>query len=106
MQINFTEQSIAQLLKQLNSSSNHLYLIYGLGGCGNPLDGTIRLHFIATLPSNKIKIPTNWIPVYTEPSTLKFLDDILIIDFHFQSGRYLVKSNNQIYGYFSSVKQL
>ncbi|WP_121614343.1 iron-sulfur cluster biosynthesis family protein [Mesobacillus foraminis] len=103
MQIHFTDQSITRLLTQLNPGSNHLCLIYGIGGCGNPLDGTIRLKFNTIPPANYIKIHTNWIPVYTEHSTFQFLDDNLIIDFH--SGQYLVKSNNQIYGYFYNVEQ-
>ncbi|WP_165763900.1 iron-sulfur cluster biosynthesis family protein [Halalkalibacter urbisdiaboli] len=96
MEIHFTEQAINKLLNQLKSRSYYLCLIYEVGGCGSPLDGVIRLQLIMTIPSNYVKISTNWIPVYTESSTLMFLEDILTIDF--QSSGYLVKSNNQIYG--------
>ncbi|MCK0473729.1 iron-sulfur cluster biosynthesis family protein [Alkalihalobacillus sp. APA_J-10(15)] len=100
MNIHFTEEAIHNLLEK--SYSNYICIIYEVGGCGSPLDGTIHLQLTKTIPSSYVNISTNWIPIYTERSTLMFLEDKLTIDF--QPSGYLVKSNNQIYGYSLSIE--
>ncbi|WP_413376652.1 iron-sulfur cluster biosynthesis family protein [Alkalihalobacillus sp. 1P02AB] len=97
MEIHFTEQAKKELLKHFESSTSYMCLYYELGGCCTPLDGVIRLKKITSIPDSHLKILTNGIPVYTERSNLRFLEENLIIDY--QPNGFVVKSKNQIYGY-------
>ncbi|WP_158318450.1 iron-sulfur cluster biosynthesis family protein [Alkalihalobacillus hemicellulosilyticus] len=100
MDIQFTEQAIHNLLEK--SYSNYICIMYEVGGCGSPLDGTIHLQLTKTIPPSYVTILTNWVPIYTERSTLMFLEDKLTIDY--QPSGYLVRGNNQLYGYSSSIE--
>ncbi|RCW71966.1 iron-sulfur cluster biosynthesis family protein [Saliterribacillus persicus] len=105
MNIHFTEQAIDQIVQQLQSyEDSFIFLSYELGGCGNPLDGAVRLQLFNKKPKNTRTLETNSVPVYINSSAQMHLEKDLMIDF--QSTGYLIKSNNQIYGYSLKLERI